>query len=549
MNDFLVFSAEDMRRRGWDELDIVLITGDLYIDHPALGTSLVGRLLEKHGYRVGIISRPDAGNPDDFKIFGRPRLFFGVSSGSVDSMIANYTANKKPRREAVLPDRALIKYTNCVKQAYKGVTVVLGGIEASMRRLAHYDYWSDKVRRSVLLDAKADVLIYGMAEKSIIEVAEAIKNKQPFDGIRGTVVLSAESVEGAIDLPSFEEVSSDKGSFTKAFLDIYCNQDPFTAEILVQKHARRYVIHNPPQYPLTTEELDSVYDMEFHRMRHPSYGKREMKEEAMIANSVTSHRGCPGQCNFCSLFFHQGRIVQSRSRGSVLKECTALTKSLLFHGTITDVGGPSANLYMAECTKWKDKGACKDKQCLMPKRCGSLGLGYKKQMDLLSAIRKLPGVNHVFLSSGLRYDLLTEDDDQQYLEYICRNNISGQMKVAPEHMSDKTLKYMNKPLSKVYLKFVDRFKKVLRAAGKRLFLVNYFIMAHPGSTLDDASILADYLKKQGYTPEQVQDYLPLPMTVSSVMYYTGKDPFTGSRLHIIRSPKDRARYRGMIQSR
>lgn len=569
MNKFLVTSKKDMHEKGWDELDIILISGDAYVDHHSFGTSLIGRLLEAHGYKVGIIAQPDCENIDDFKKLGEPKLFFGVSSGNVDSMIANYTANKRLRSDdafspdnkaGLRPDRAVIRYSNALRTAYKESIIVLGGIEASLRRMAHYDYWSNKVRRSILVDARADILVYGMGERAILDIADNVKNfdfsnetyeKRYFpclEYIAGTVIIRPSYDKRFVQVTeSYEEVVADKDAFVSAFKKIHDNQDPFTAKAMVQRHGDRYVIHNPPAMPLNTKELDTVYALPFNRLKHPSYKGQRIKAEEMIANSIVSHRGCPGECNFCGLYFHQGRIVQSRGKRSIMEEVEKLTKSPLFRGTITDVGGPSANLYMAYCKNWKDKGACAKKQCLMPKKCPALKLAYDKQMDLLRSIKAVKGVKHVFLQSGLRYDLLVDHDSQKYLKYICANHISGQMKVAPEHVSDETLAYMNKPSFNVYKEFTKRFKDVLSQIQKKLFLVNYYIVAHPGSTMKDATVLSNYLKTTGVCPEQVQDYIPLPMTVSGVMYYAGINPLTGRKVSVIKSIDQRKKYRKLLQ--
>lgn len=569
MKSFLITTKKEMQKRGYEQLDIIFICGDAYIDHHSFGCSLLGRYLESHGYTVGIISQPDWKDVEDFKRLGKPRLFFGVSSGNVDSMVANYSANKRLRKEdafspdnksGMRPDRAVIRYSNCIRQAFKDSIIVLGGIESSLRRLSHYDYWSNKVRRSILLDSKADILVYGMGERAVLEISKRLEsfdinsldhNKRYYrelEGIRGTVIVRSEcSQADFVEIPSFEEVSDNKQKFIDAFRVIYGNQDPYSAKVIVQKNGNRYVIHNKPSLPLSTDELDAIYELPFLRCKHPMYRKSRLKAEEMIVNSLVSHRGCPGQCNFCGLYFHQGRIVQSRSKTSILKEVDKLVSSPLFRGTITDVGGPSANLYMAECESWKAKGACTKRQCMMPKKCSNLKLAYDKQMNLLKAVKRVAGVKHVFLSSGLRYDLLVDKMSRGYLKYICENHISGQMKVAPEHLSDNTLRFMNKPSSSVYRRFVEQFNSVVSTLSKKIFLVNYFIIAHPGSTLKDAKIIADYMKEKYHQPEQVQDYIPLPMTVSGAIYYTGIDPISGDSVGTLKEISKRKEYRALIQ--
>lgn len=566
---FLVTSREDMQERGWDQLDVILISGDAYVDHHSFGTSLIGRLLEAHGYKVGIISQPDCENFEDFKQLGEPKLFFGVSSGNVDSMIANYTANKRLRSDdafspdnkaGLRPDRAVIRYSNALRTVYKDSVIVLGGIEASLRRVAHYDYWSNKVRRSIIVDARADILAYGMAERSILEIAQQLKDfdfdneeyeKRYFpclENIAGTVIVRPSYDKRDVQVvESYEEVIADQKAFISAFKKIHDNQDPFTAIPIVQGHGDRYVIHYPPSEPLSTKDMDGIYALPFNRVKHPKYSGHRIKAEEMIANSIVSHRGCPGECNFCGLYYHQGRIVQSRSKRSIMQEVEKLLRSPLFRGTITDVGGPSANLYMAYCKNWKENGACPKRQCLMPSKCQGLKLAYDKQMDLLRSIKATKGVKHVFLQSGLRYDLLVDHESQKYLKYICGNHISGQMKVAPEHVSDNTLSYMNKPKFEVYKQFKQRFRDVLNQIQNKLFLVNYYIIAHPGSTMKDAALLSNYLKTTGVCPEQVQDFIPLPMTVSGVMYYTGKNPLTGEKVPVIKSIDQRKKYRSLLQ--
>jgi uncharacterized radical SAM protein YgiQ len=562
VKDFLVTSKEDMTARGWDELDIILVTGDAYVDHPSYGAALIGRVLEDAGFKVGIIAQPDWTSLDDFTVLGRPKLFFGVTAGNLDSMVANYTANKKVRniddyspggKSHLRPDRATIIYANKLQQAYKGVPIVLGGMEASMRRLAHYDYWSDKVRRSLLLDAKCDILVYGMGERQMLEIAGRLQkgeNINSLDNIRGTVVVRKDiaSVSDPISIPSFEDVSADKYKFNKAFKDVYTEADPIRGRAIVQKHADRFVIQYPPARPLDTEELDKIYSLPFTRDWHTSYDKAGgIPGLDMVRNSITSHRGCSGGCSFCSLYLHQGRIVQSRSIGSILEEIKIISEDKNFKGTITDIGGPTANMYMAKCHSWKETGACREKKCLVPEKCRNFKLGYEYSLELWKKLKAVPKVKHVFVGSGVRYDLLTDSYSDEYLNELCAHHISGQLKAAPEHCVGHVLDLMNKPRFDIYEKFIDRFERVNRKLNKKQFLVNYFIVGHPGARLEDALQLALYLAKKHINPEQVQDFIPLPMTLSGAMYYTEQDPFTGKKLYVAKLPHERMMQRALLQ--
>jgi uncharacterized radical SAM protein YgiQ len=551
-----------MRSRGWDELDIILVTGDAYVDHPSYGAALIGRVLESASFKVGIMAQPDWRNLDAFKALGRPKLFFGVTAGNLDSMVANYTANKKVRniddyspggKSHLRPDRACIMYANKLQQAYKGVPIVLGGMEASMRRLAHYDYWSDKVRRSLLLDAKCDILVYGMGEKQMLEIARRLQGGEDIhslDNIRGTVVARKDmnAVKNYVSIPSFEEVSSDNNKFNKAFMDIYSEADPVRGRTIAQKHTDRFVIQYPPALPMTTEELDKVYALGFVRDWHTSYNKSGgIPGFEMVRNSITSHRGCVGGCSFCSLYLHQGRIVQSRSIESILEEIELISHDKKFKGTITDIGGPTANMYMAKCHAWEDKGACRQKRCLVPEICKNFKTGYEHSLNLWKRIRAIPRVKHVFVGSGVRYDLLTESYSDEYLNELCAHHVSGQLKAAPEHCVGHVLDLMNKPRFDAYEKFTDRFEKVNRKLNKKQFLVNYFIVGHPGARLEDALQLALYLAKRHINPEQVQDFIPLPMTLSGAMYYTQQDPFTGKNIYVAKYPHERMMQRALLQ--
>ncbi|MCM8823423.1 MAG: YgiQ family radical SAM protein [Candidatus Omnitrophica bacterium] len=562
VNDFLPISMKDLKKRGWKELDIILISGDAYVDHPSYGIAVISRFLESKGYKVGIIAQPDWCSTRDFLKLGRPRLFFGVTSGNVDSMVANYTANKKPRKKddyspggkiGLRPDRAIIVYTNRLREVFGRVPIVIGGLEASLRRLAHYDYWDNRVRRSILVDSKADILVYGMGERQVLEIAEHFKrggNLETLPLIRGTVLVKNDYPleKDTIVLPSFEEVRINKDKFMEAFRIIYSNICPKTAKTLVQRNNGCSVIQFPPQFPLTPQEMDYIYDLPYTRRAHPIYNKYGgVKGLETVKFSIVSHRGCCGECAFCSLYIHQGRIVQSRSWESILKEAEIISQEKDFKGTITDIGGPTANLYRANCLLWEKGDFCKDKGCVVPKKCSKLNLGYEESLELYRKIRELPRIKHIFINSGFRYDLLIEDYAKDYLREICKFHISGQMKVAPEHIVDDVLKIMNKPPFKVYQRFVKIFKEVVKEISLPLYLVNYFISAHPGSNLTDTLKLALYLFKRRLHPEQVQDFIPLPMTLSACIYYTGKHPFTGENIYVPRTFRERKIQRALIQ--
>lgn len=564
--DFLPTSLSDIKERGWNELDIILVSGDAYVDHPSYGVAVISRVLEAKGFKVGIIAQPDWRSINDFKVLGKPRLFFGVTSGNVDSMVANYTANKRLRKTddyspggkpGMRPDRAVIVYAQRLREAFGRVPIVLGGIEASLRRLAHYDYWDNTVRRSILLDAKADILVYGMGEKQVVEIAQVLQRGEPVEtvsNIRGTVIVRKDVsfLKAPVRIPSFEEARGDKDAFNRAFCLMYAQQNPFTAKPVVQQHADQCVIQLPPADPLTTQELDTVYALPYMRDWHPRYTVLGgIKGFETVRFSLISHRGCCGECAFCALYFHQGRIVQSRSKESLSREARVLTQRKDFKGTITDIGGPTANLYNARCSWWgtKTKGFCEREQCLIPEKCANLRLGYKENLEVYAAIKALPKVKHLFIESGFRYDLLNGDYAQEYLEQLIRYHLSGQMKVAPEYNAEKVLSLMNKPSFAKYKQFVGRFRTTAQRCKKDVYPVNYFINAHPGTSLDDAAQLALYLKSRGMHPEQIQDFIPLPMTVSACMYHTGKHPFTGERVYVPETFVERKMQRAMIQYR
>jgi len=559
-----------MRERGWEALDVLLVSGDAYVDHPSFGAALIGRQLESLGYRVGIVAQPDWRGTADFRVMGRPRLFAGITSGNVDSMVANYTANRRPRRTddyspgdraGLRPDRALIVYANRLREAFPAgdggprLPLVLGGIEASLRRLAHYDYWDDQVRRSVLLDAKADLLVYGMGEAAIGQIASRLSGGEPVGAlrdIRGTVVLVREQEvpPAALRLPSFEAVRDRPDAFLEAFRAIYANMSPREASPLAQPHAERWVVQNPPAFPLPSGELDRLHELPFTRAWHPRY-EREGGVRALetVRWSLASHRGCCGECSFCSLYLHQGRIVTSRSPDSVVREARALAERSDFKGTITDIGGPTLNLYAASCPLWEAQGFCEGRRCLLPERCPRLRLGYAAALRLYREVRRLPRVKHVFLASGFRHDLLLDQEADEYLEEVLRHHVGGQLKLAPEHSEQRVLDLMGKPRFPAYLAFLEKVARIGRRIGRRIFLVNYFLSAHPGAGLPEAQALARVLGARNMSPEQVQDFLPLPLTVSGAMYHTGVHPFTGQRVYSARTLEERRLQRALLQPR
>ncbi len=559
MSDFLPISRADMRARGWDALDAILVTGDAYVDHPSYGAAVIGRVLEGAGYRVGVIAQPDWRGTHDFARLGKPRLFFGITAGNLDSMVANYSAHKKPRSRddyspggvaGFRPDRAVIVYANRVREAFDGVPIVLGGIEASLRRLAHYDWWDNRVRRSILLDARADILVYGMGEFQVLDIAQRLDQGRDLYGIRGTAVIRKDIPSGPSleEIPSYEEAAADKDKFNEAFTTIYRSQCPHEGKTLLQSHGGRYVVQFPPPLPLSTDELDKIYRLPYTRTYHPVYTKQGgIPGFETVKFSIISHRGCCGTCSFCSLSMHQGRIVQSRSPQSIIDEAGSLVRSKDFKGTITDVGGPTANLYGAECSKWKKGDFCRSRDCLVPAKCEKLILGYTKSMRLYKAILAIPKVRHMFIESGIRYDLLVDDDSTAYFEDICSSHIGGRMKVAPEHSVDRVLRIMNKPYFATYERFVKKFAEIVKKVGKDLYLVNYFISSHPGAGLEDEKALASYLRRRRIRPEQIQDYTPLPLTLAGCIYYTGKHPLTGEAIDSAKSFRERKAHRALIQ--
>lgn len=533
----------------------MLVTGDAYVDHPSYGAAAVGRVLERAGFRVGIISQPDWRVVDSFKGFGRPRLFFGVTAGNLDSMVANYTSHKRPRkrddyspggRPDSRPDRATIVYCNRIRETFGDVPIVLGGIEASLRRIAHYDWWSDSVRRSILLDSRADILVYGMGEGQVVEIARRLREGRELTGIRGTAVLGRELPEGAVEIPSYEEVRENNQKFNTAFRLFHENGTSHNGRIVCQKHGNRWVVQYPPPPPLGQQELDRVFDLPYERNPHPVYeAEGGIPGFETVRFSLISNRGCCGDCSFCALSVHQGVVIQSRSVESVVREARLISRRPDFKGTITDVGGPTANLYGAACLR--KEGPCTKRSCLTPVKCRNLAMGYGRTLELYRALRSLPKVKHVFVESGLRYDLLVDKDSREFLQELCLHHISGQMKVAPEHTENFVVQLMNKPSVEVYERFETVFGEVNRRLPKKRYLVRYLISSHPGATLDDALQMALYFKKRHIHPEQVQDFIPLPLTRSGCMYHTGRDPFTGAQVYVARSFRERKMQRALLQ--
>lgn len=561
-NNFLPISKDDLLNRGIEQLDFIIITGDAYVDHPSFGTAIIGRVLEHEGFTVGIIPQPDWKDVNSFKILGKPKYAFLVNSGNIDSMVNHYTAAKKKRHDDLYspggksgyrPDRALIVYANKLKEAFKDVPIILGGIEASLRRFAHYDYWSDKVRRSILLDSKADLLIYGMGEKTVVEIANLFKYGMKIEhmrNIRGTVYATntLDEVSNFLEVPSFEEVCESKKSYADAFKIQYFEQDSINGKTLVQKHDNRFIVQNSPQYPLSPEEMDVVYNLPYARNYHPIYenqgGIPAINE---VKFSITSHRGCFGSCSFCALTFHQGRVIQNRSQESILKEAKLLTKLSDFKGYIHDVGGPTANFRHRACKKQETLGTCKNKLCLFPGPCKNLIIDHTEYLNMLRKIRELPGVKKVFIRSGIRYDYLIHDKNTAFFEDLCKHHISGQLKVAPEHISPKVLKQMGKPNRDVYEKFVDKYFLINKKLNKKQYLVPYLMSSHPGSDLGAAIELAEYIKKMGYTPEQVQDFYPTPGSLSTTMYYTGINPITNEKVYVPKAQHEKNMQRALLQ--
>lgn len=561
--DFLPIGKEDMKKRGWDYVDFVYVIGDAYVDHSSFGPAIISRVLESRGYRVGIISQPDWRRDDSVTVFGKPRLGFLVSAGNMDSMVNHYTVNKKRRSEDAYtpggvkgkrPDYATIVYCNLIKRSYKDTPIIIGGIEASLRRLGHYDYWSDSIKRSILLDSGADLLIYGMGELAVVEVADALDgglNAEDICYIRGTVYKTRDisGIDQGIELPDFDRIKSNKSAYAESFSIQYKNTDHITAKPLIEKYGeKRYIVQNPPMRPLTTREFDDVYELPYMNAYHPVYEKEGgVPALSEIKFSLTSNRGCFGACSFCALTFHQGRTVQVRSHESLIREATQMTKDPQFKGYIHDVGGPTADFRRPSCDKQIEKGVCSNRQCLYPTKCKNLEVDHSDYVNLLRKLRNIPGVKKVFIRSGIRFDYVLWDKDDTFLRELCRHHISGQLRVAPEHVSDNVLKLMGKPDSSVYKAFKERFNRINDKTGKKQFLVPYLISSHPGSTLDDAIELALAVRDMGYMPEQVQDFYPTPSTISTIMYYTGIDPRNMQPVKTVTNPHDKAMQRALIQ--
>lgn len=563
-NNYLPISRQDMIDRGWEQLDFVMVTGDAYVDHHSFGTAIISRVLENAGYKVGIIAQPNWKDTEDFKKLGVPRLGFLVNAGNMDSMVNHYTVSKKLREKdfyspggkmGLRPDRATIVYCNKIREAYKNIPIIIGGIEASLRRFAHYDYWSDKVRKSILIDSGADLLVYGMSERQIVEVADNLNDGLDIKYIRhipGTcyVVDNIEDVYDYIEIPSYKDVCSDKVKYAQAFKIQYEEQDPIRGNTIVQKHANKYLVQNRPEMPLTREELDRVYSLPYAKDYHPIYrdlGGIPAIEEVKF--SIVSSRGCFGSCSFCAITFHQGRIVQSRSEASILEEAKEITKFEDFKGYIHDVGGPTANFRHPACDKQLKFGACKNKQCLHPGPCKNLNVDHKEYLNLLRKLRELPDVKKVFVRSGLRYDYIMADKDETFFKELIKHHVSGQLKVAPEHVSHKVLKFMGKPAGKTYDKFREKFYKITERIGKKQYIIPYLMSSHPGSTLETAIELAEYLRDTHYQPEQVQDFYPTPGTLSTTMFYTGLDPITMKEVYIPKTKTEKAMQRALLQYR
>jgi len=560
---FLPVSREDMERLNISQLDFVFVSGDAYVDHPSFGHAIISRVLVKHGYTVGIIAQPDWKEASEFKKLGKPKYAFLVSAGNIDSMVNRYTVNKKVRSEdsyspggkaGLRPDRATIVYCNRIREAYPGIPIIIGGIEASLRRFAHYDYWDNKVRRSILLDTRANVLIYGMGEKAIVVLADALKDGKNLSdtNVDGCCYIrkNLEGIGDYIEIPSCEDVQADKRKYAEATRLQFDNQDPIRSKPLVQKHYDRYLVQNKPMMPLDTNELDSVYSLPYMRTWHPMYDKDGgVPAIEEVKFSITNSRGCYGQCNFCALTFHQGRIVRSRSEKSVISEAKKMVWDSEFKGYIHDVGGPTANFYGPGCDKQLVSGTCKNKRCLYPKPCSNLSIDHKKYMELLRKLRAIPGIKKVFVRSGIRYDYLIADKDDTFFKELVEHHVSGQLKVAPEHISDNVLKYMGKPGRSVYDRFSKKFYDITESLSKKQYLVPYLMSSHPGSTLNDAIELALYIKKHNLHPEQVQDFYPTPFTISTCMFYTGLDPFTMKEVYVPRDMEEKRMQRALLQFR
>ncbi|MDD7281104.1 YgiQ family radical SAM protein [Floccifex sp.] len=560
MSGFLPVTRQEMIERGWEQPDFVYVSGDAYVDHPSFGAAIITRVLESHGYKVCMLAQPNWKTTEDFKRFGKPRLGFLVSSGNIDSMVNHYSVSKRRRKQDLYsnngesghrPDRAVIVYCQKIREAYKDATIIIGGIEASLRRLGHYDYWSDTVRQSILVDSSADLLMFGMGENSIVEIADALDSGidvQYLTYLDGTVYRTKDLSnigEEYIVLPSFEEIKNDKKAYAQSFYKQYLNTDHYASKILVEPYQGFYIVQNHPNRPLTQMEFDDAYSLPYMRTYHPMYDYIPAIEEVKF--SLTSNRGCFGACNFCALNFHQGRIIQTRSHESLIEEAKILIQDPNFKGYIHDVGGPTANFRQTACDKQKEHGACPTRQCLWPKPCKNLKVDHSDYTKLLKELRSLDGVKKVFVRSGIRYDYLYYDKDDTFFRELVQNHISGQLKVAPEHISNQVLDKMGKPRKDVYFKFVEKYEKLNKEYNKNQYLVPYLMSSHPGSDLNAAIELAEYLRDIHHQPEQVQDFYPTPGTLSTAMYYTGLDPRDMKPVYVAKTPKEKAMQRALMQ--
>lgn len=562
---FLPITIKEMKEYGWEQADFIYVIGDAYIDHPSFGPAIISRTLENFGYKVAIISQPDINNNNDFKRFGKPRLAFLVSSGNIDSMVNHYSVSKRRRKKDYYtpngemgkrPDRALIRYSSKLRELFPETPIVIGGIEASLRRLNHYDYWDNSVRRSILLDSKADLLLYGMGEKTIVQVADALDSGLDIKDIiyiRNSVWKTKDEAylpDNAIYLPTYDEVLKDKMNYVKSFQIQYKNTDAFTGKPLVERYNNWIVVQNPPEFPLSQEEMDATYALPFMRETHPLIeAKGHVPAIDEVKFSVISNRGCYGACHFCALTMHQGRIIQSRSKDSILDEVKIISQDKNFKGYIHDIGGPTANFYHPSCDKQTEHGVCTHKECLGYNPCKNLKVDHTDYLDILKAARNLPGIKKVFVRSGLRYDYIMYDKNQEFFEELVQHHISGQLKVAPEHVDDRVLTRMGKPSRELYDQFVNEYQRINQKFNKDQYLVPYLMSSHPGSTLDAAITLAEYLRDIGHMPEQVQDFYPTPGTASTCMYYTGIDPFNNERVYVPKDPHEKAMQRALMQYR
>lgn len=559
---FLPIDKKDMEERGWEQVDFVLVTGDAYVDHPSFGTAIISRLLESHGFKVAILAQPGWKDASDFKRFGKPRLGFLINSGNVDSMVNHYSVFKHRRKRDVYspggkagrrPDRAVIVYCNRAREAYKDVPIIIGGLEASLRRLGHYDYWDDKVRRSIIMDSRADILIYGMGERATIEIAEALDagiDARDITWIRGTCVRMKEpDIQGDdVVLPDFKDIAASKEVYCRSFAMQYRSNDAVTGTRLVEKYDdNNFVVQNPPQPPLERDELDELYSLGYMRDYHPCYEKDGgVPAIEEVKFSITANRGCFGGCAFCAITYHQGREVRSRSRESIVEEAEKLTKLKGFKGYIHDVGGPTANFRHPSCAKQRKHGMCRHRDCLYPRPCRQLETDHEEYLQVLKAVRQIDGVKKVFIRSGIRYDYLLADGSSRFVEELCKHHVSGILKVAPEHVSRRVLKNMRKPPIEVFERFGKIYRETNRRLGKKQYMLPYFISSHPGSSLEDAIELALYMKKTGFVPDQVQDFYPTPGTLATCMYYTERDPFTMEKVYVAKTVEEKRMQRALM---